>query len=216
MNTLWRTMMRPAAALLLVTGSLTLTGCASVGVQHSQGVAVAGAYQGGPSSGAHFAPVAGESRDAATPQAAERERAEAPRGGAERSPLKPVVEYALRLEGVPYRFGGSSAETGFDCSGYVTAVFREFGVSLPRDAGSMAKSLPEVDKHHARPGDLVFFNTRKRQFSHVGIYLGDNLFVHAASSKTGKVMVSDMTDAYWSKRFNGVRRAPLAAEVAAR
>lgn len=125
-----------------------------------------------------------------------------------------LIDYALSLEGRPYRFGGASPETGFDCSGYVYSVFERFDVRLPRDSRSMARALPEVEREQLRPGDLVFFNTRKHKFSHVGIYLGEDRFVHASSSRTRRVMVSDMTEPYWRKRFNGVRRAPLAPELA--
>lgn len=137
-----------------------------------------------------------------------------PRPPREPSPYKDLLGYAMRMEGQPYRFGGTNARTGFDCSGFVRAVFGEFGIALPRDARTMAAALPEIPREKTRAGDLVFFNTRKKAYSHVGIYLGNNLFVHASSSKTRRVMVSDMTEPYWRKRFNGVRRAPLGTGLA--
>lgn len=139
-----------------------------------------------------------------------------PKAERDSAPGQALIAHALALEGRPYRYGGTSAETGFDCSGFVMSVFRDFGVRLPRDARSMAAALPEVPKDTRRPGDLVFFNTRKRPYSHVGIYLGDDLFVHATSSATRRVMVSDMTDLYWRKRFDGVRRVPAGSDLARR
>ncbi|MBU0750816.1 MAG: C40 family peptidase [Gammaproteobacteria bacterium] len=113
---------------------------------------------------------------------------------------------ALDLVGIRYKRGGSSPETGFDCSGFVGHVFREgLGLYLPRSSREISKAGDVVAKTELRPGDLVFFNTMRRTFSHVGIYLGDNLFVHAPRSG-GKVRVEDMSDRYWAKRYNGARR----------
>lgn len=124
-----------------------------------------------------------------------------------------VLLYAMTLTGTNYKFGGHSTESGFDCSGFVGYVFKEVaGMVLPRDTRGISKVGNSVDKTELKPGDLVFFNTLRRTFSHVGIYLGDNRFIHASSSKTGDVMVSDMTEKYWSKRFNGARRLALASE----
>ena len=117
-----------------------------------------------------------------------------------------AIDQALDLLGVPYRRGGSSPETGFDCSGFVSHVFREgLGLILPRSSKEMSKTGEAVSKDQLRPGDLVFFNTMRAAFSHVGIYLGDNQFVHAPRSG-GKVRVEDLRDGYWIKRFNGARR----------
>jgi cell wall-associated NlpC family hydrolase len=113
---------------------------------------------------------------------------------------------ALGLIGVPYRFGGGSAETGFDCSGFVRYVYANtLGLWLPRRAAEQAEVTTPVTKDELRPGDLVFFNTMRRAFSHVGVYLGDGKFVHAPS-KGDSVKVSDMNDRYWARRFNGARR----------
>jgi cell wall-associated NlpC family hydrolase len=117
-----------------------------------------------------------------------------------------VISRALGLVGIQYRAGGSSAETGFDCSGFVGYVFREvMGLVLPRTSYDMVKKGVPVAKDELRPGDLVFFHTMQHAFSHVGIYLGDHRFVHSPS--TGKkVRVEDMRTSYWVTRYNGARR----------
>ena len=120
-----------------------------------------------------------------------------------------AVTRALELVGIRYRRGGSSPDTGFDCSGLVDHVFREgFGLILPHNAREIAKAGEKVKQDDLQPGDLVFFNTMRRAFSHVGIYLGDNQFVHAPRSG-GEVRVEDMRENYWVKRFNGARRMAI-------
>lgn len=127
------------------------------------------------------------------------------------APLEEIPMYAVSLVGSPYRMGGTSPQTGVDCSGFVGHVFKETaGVTLPRDARSISQAALRIDKDELRPGDLVFFNTLRRPFSHVGIYLGDDRFVHATSSRTGAVMVSNLNDHYWRSRFNGARRVEAA------
>ncbi len=117
-----------------------------------------------------------------------------------------LIDYGLRYLGVRYRRGGTSPETGFDCSGLVQRVFRAAaGLELPRTTGDMARLGERVDRNELRPGDLVFFNTMRRTFSHVGIYLGDGRFLHAPSSG-GVVRVDEMSGRYWTTRFNGARR----------
>jgi len=124
---------------------------------------------------------------------------------------------AMNFLGVRYRRGGNSAEQGFDCSGFTRYVFEHsLGLVLPRRADQQAKdsTLLAVKKEELKPGDLVFFNTLRRTFSHVGIYIGDNRFVHAPSQ--GKdVRTDDMTFGYWAKRFTGARRAELPATTQA-
>jgi cell wall-associated NlpC family hydrolase len=120
----------------------------------------------------------------------------------------PTVDYALRLQGAPYRYGKSSPEEGFDCSGFVRHVYEHQGVYLPRTVAEMAESLTPVPKNAPHPGDLVFFNTTGRPFSHVGIYVKDDQFIHAPSHHTGKVSVSSLKNSYWCKRFVAVRRPP--------
>src|SRR5574338_1712026 len=105
-----------------------------------------------------------------------------------------------------FRSGGTSPETGLDCSGLVQQVFRKaLGLDMPRTAAEMAQLGEGIRKDDLKPGDLVFFNTMRRTFSHVGIYLGDNQFLHAPSAG-GKVLVDDMSDSYLLRRFAGARR----------
>lgn len=123
-----------------------------------------------------------------------------------------LVATAMGFLGVPYRRGGSSADHGFDCSGLVRAAFQKAkGLILPRTASEQAAATQVIDKNELRPGDLVFFNTMRRAFSHVGIYVGDGKFLHAPRSGT-EVRVESMEIAYWQARFNGARRV-LAEET---
>ncbi len=113
---------------------------------------------------------------------------------------------AMSLIGIHYKLGGTSPEKGLDCSGLVRYVFREAdGTELPRTSSEISRVGEKIDKKDLQPGDLVFFNTLKRAFSHVGIYLGDNKFIHAPSSG-GAVRIDSMDLAYWKARFNGARR----------
>lgn len=117
-----------------------------------------------------------------------------------------LVVSALGFLGVPYRRGGNSAETGFDCSGFVRAIYEQTaGLLLPRRAEQQAAATQKIEKAELKPGDLVFFNTMKRAFSHVGIYVGNGKFIH--SPKPGaEVRVEDMGVSYWANRFDGARR----------
>ncbi len=114
--------------------------------------------------------------------------------------------YAFSLIGVKYRYGGKSADTGFDCSGFIRHVFAEtLALALPHSSYAMSKLGNTIEKDGLQPGDLVFYRTLKHSFSHVGLYIGDGRFVHAPSrGKT--VEIVDMDNAYWRKRFNGARR----------
>ena len=118
-----------------------------------------------------------------------------------------IVKTGLGYLGIRYRKGGNGPESGgFDCSGLVKKVFgTAMGLSLPRTAAEMAKTGDKVSKQELMPGDLVFFNTLNRAFSHVGIYLGNSQFLHSPSSG-GVVRVESMDVSYWRKRFNGGRR----------
>jgi cell wall-associated NlpC family hydrolase len=121
-----------------------------------------------------------------------------------------LVMHALSFVGIHYRRGGESPETGFDCSGLVRHVFREsLGLALPRTSRDISRMGVTVHRDRLQPGDLVFFNTLRRGFSHVGIYLGEHRFVHAPASG-GEVRVEDMRQRYWTRRFNGARRIALA------
>jgi cell wall-associated NlpC family hydrolase len=117
-----------------------------------------------------------------------------------------VITQALDNIGISYKYGGNSPESGLDCSGLVRYVFKEaWGKDLPRTSAEMSKVGEKIEKSELQPGDLVFYNTLKRRFSHVGIYIGDNKFIHSPSAG-GKVRIEDITVGYWSKRFNGARR----------
>ncbi len=117
-----------------------------------------------------------------------------------------VILQGLKLVGVRYRLGGNNEDSGLDCSGFVRLVFKDsIGASLPRTAKEMSEVGQQIDASQLKPGDLVFFNTMRRTFSHVGIYLGDNHFMHAP--RTGaEVRVESMDSSYWVQRYNGARR----------
>ena len=127
-------------------------------------------------------------------------------GHTARDKASELVIGAMGFLGVPYKRGGSSAETGFDCSGFVRAMYEQtIGLMLPRTADQQAAATQKIDQSELKPGDLVFFNTLRRAFSHVGIYVGDNKFIH--SPKPGaQVRVEDMRAGYWRMRFDGARR----------
>jgi cell wall-associated NlpC family hydrolase len=123
--------------------------------------------------------------------------------------MRDIMFYALSMVGINYRWGGSSPQTGFDCSGLVSHVFKKIaGLVLPRDSYAMARLGQPIPLDDLKPGDLVFFNTMRRPFSHVGIYVGEQRFVHAPTA--GKnVHIVDMTEGYWATRYNGARRLGL-------
>jgi cell wall-associated NlpC family hydrolase len=119
---------------------------------------------------------------------------------------------------VRYRRGGNSADEGFDCSGFTRHVFEaSLGLVLPRRADQQASitGLLSVNRDELRPGDLVFFNTMRRAFSHVGIYVGEGKFIHAPRSGA-EVRIEDMRTAYWARRYDGARRAEAPAAQPAR
>ncbi len=115
-----------------------------------------------------------------------------------------IAEVSGRYLGVTYRYGGTTA-TGLDCSGFVQIVFAELGLKLPRTSALQFQAGIEVAREDLIEGDLVFFNTTGRGVSHVGIYLKDNQFIHAASNP-GKVTISSMTEKYWQPKYLGARR----------
>jgi len=121
-----------------------------------------------------------------------------------------LVLSAMDFLGVPYRMGGQSREGGFDCSGFTRHVFeRSLGLILPRRASEQANmpGMLQVNQAELKPGDLVFFNTLRHTFSHVGIYIGDHKFIHSPRAG-GSVRVEDMRLDYWQQRFDGGRRPP--------
>ncbi len=154
------------------------------------------------------------------PVAPEVARLPAPDAGADVAPTAPVAPpdvltsevalFALSQLGVPYAFGGASPDAGFDCSGLVRYVFRRAGnLDLPRTTFELARVGQTVAPPSLAPGDLVFFNTLRREFSHVGIYLGEARFIHAPAAG-GVVRIENLRAEYWQRRFNGARRVALA------
>jgi cell wall-associated NlpC family hydrolase len=116
-----------------------------------------------------------------------------------------VVLYALSLLDTGYRFGGKNPQAGFDCSGMVSYIYAQAtGVKVSGSAADIAGQGTPVRHDRLRPGDLVFFNTMNRPFSHVGIYIGDNRFIHAPSTD-GKVRIDDLGSRYFSERFEAAR-----------
>ena len=126
-----------------------------------------------------------------------------------------MVITAMNFLGVPYRRGGSSQDDGFDCSGFTRHIFEmSLGLVLPRRADDQAGApgLLQIARDDLKPGDLVFFNTLKRTFSHVGIYIGEGKFIHSPRTG-GAVRVEDMRFAYWNTRFTGARRVDAPGEA---
>jgi cell wall-associated NlpC family hydrolase len=125
-----------------------------------------------------------------------------------------LVVHAIGFLGVPYHRGGNTVETGFDCSGFVKAIYEQtVGLVLPRRAEQQAAATQNIERKELQPGDLVFFNTMRRAFSHVGIYIGDGKFIH--SPKPGaEVRVESLAAAYWNRRFDGARRVDAAQDDA--
>lgn len=120
--------------------------------------------------------------------------------------MNALTEYALSLTGTPYKYGGTTPDTGFDCSGFVGHVFKEkLGKALPRSSEDISRLGVAQKSSLLKPGDLVFYNTLNKTFSHVGIYLGNGQFVHSPS-KGKSVGIVNMNEPYWKKRYNGARR----------
>ncbi|HUP94731.1 MAG TPA: C40 family peptidase [Burkholderiales bacterium] len=129
--------------------------------------------------------------------------------GASSAQIRELALHALSLVGTPYRFGGTSPDSGFDCSGLVFYVYqRGIGVALPRDTQRLSEVGASVLADALEPGDLVFFNTTGRAYSHVGIYLGEGRFIHAPTTG-GAVQLVDIRDRYWQMRYDGARRLAL-------
>ncbi|MDB5887167.1 MAG: glycoside hydrolase [Rhodocyclales bacterium] len=135
---------------------------------------------------------------------------------ATRSGIESLFDKGFSFLGIRYVHGGDGPSNGgFDCSGLVRKVFGDaLGLNLPRTAAEMAKLGNRVNREELKPGDLVVFHTKRRAFSHVGIYLGENRFLHAPSTG-GVVRVENMNNAYWLKRFDGGRRLAPEAQAAA-
>ena len=117
-----------------------------------------------------------------------------------------VIKTAKKMLGVKYRYGGTSPNQGFDCSGLVQYSHKAAGINLPRTTGQQYRSAKRISRKYLKAGDLVFFKTSlSRSISHVGIYLGKNKFIHAPSSGK-RVKISSMKEKYWRKRYSGAGR----------
>lgn len=123
--------------------------------------------------------------------------------------VEELLKFAESLKGIKYAYGGTSPATGFDCSGYVYYVFKRFGIELVHSSAGQYKNhgIP-VERKDLQPADLVFFNTSGKGVSHVGIYLGNDEFIHA-SSPGSYVKVSSLNDKYWATRYVGAKRIIL-------
>lgn len=120
--------------------------------------------------------------------------------------MSDVVVTAMGYLGKPYVYGQSSLNGGFDCSGFVLSLYqRSMGHTLPRTAAQQASATNTIARSDLEPGDLVFFNTLRRQFSHVGIYIGEGRFIHSPRAGAS-IRIESMSSTYWQKRFNGARR----------
>lgn len=120
--------------------------------------------------------------------------------------MSDVVVTAMGYLGKPYVYGKSSLDGGFDCSGFVLSLYqRSLGHTLPRTAAQQAGATSTIARKDLEPGDLVFFNTLRRQYSHVGIYIGEGRFIHSPRAGAS-IRIESMASSYWQKRFNGARR----------
>lgn len=120
-----------------------------------------------------------------------------------------MIEQGRALLGTRYRMGGSSAKTGFDCSGFVGFLYKqEMGIQLPRSSRELIKvDAPKVARAELEPGDVLFFNNRGRgQVSHVGIFIGDDQFIHSSSSRSGGVRIDSLEDRYWKASYMLAKR----------
>ena len=152
-------------------------------------------------------PYAARADDAATRSLADTAREHAARAAAWMwHDARDLGQFALGLIGVRYRYGGDTPVGGLDCSGLVRYVFQQVtGVTLPRTSRELSQVGANVSLDDLQVGDLVFFNTRNYSFSHVGLYLGDNRFIHAP--RRGRdVEITTLSREYWQRHFNGARR----------
>lgn len=123
-----------------------------------------------------------------------------------------LVKRAEQFQGVRYKYGGTSPGTGFDCSGFVGYVYKQYGIDLPRDSRSQLKSLKSIKASELKPGDLVFYRVKSSPTgSHAAIYIGNGQIIHASPSKR-KVVIADMHDSYFTKRYVGAGRINIAAQ----
>lgn len=127
-----------------------------------------------------------------------------------------LLERGKTLLGTPYRYGGSSRKTGFDCSGFVSYVFEEeLGIKLPRTTSQLLKmEAPVIARSDLEPGDLILFNDRGRgRVTHVGIYMGDDEFIHSSSTRSGGVRVDKLSNRYWNSSYLQAKRVLTEEQV---
>lgn len=130
--------------------------------------------------------------------------------------VEEVLMRALTLSGLEYKYGGRSPETGFDCSGFVQYVFRQAAhIALPPNARSISELGRAVSRDELQPGDLVFFSTIQSAISHVGIYMGNNRFIHAPRAG-GKVRIDSINSSYWNTRYRGAKRMDVETKATTR
>lgn len=116
-----------------------------------------------------------------------------------------IVLFAMNLMGSGYKFGGSNPESGLDCSGMVSYIYQQvLGLQLPHNAAQIARAGKEISPAELSPGDLVFFNTSGQPYSHVGIYIGDDRFIHAPG-QDGKIRIGSLKTGYFEKKFEAAR-----------
>ncbi|MVW77229.1 C40 family peptidase [Pseudomonas xionganensis] len=180
---------------------MTLAACATHGPQ-SQPVAALVTEQ--PSQSGQTLQIVEEPDDAAVATLLDEQDYELP------NLAESILDHGLTLVGTRYRYGGSSVQSGFDCSGFIGYLFKEeLGLQLPRSSRDMINiDAPKVARDELEPGDLLFFSTAGRnRVSHAGIYMGDNQFIHSSSSRSGGVRVDSLEDRYWSRTFIEAKRA---------
>lgn len=127
-----------------------------------------------------------------------------------------LLDRGKTLLGTPYKYGGSSRKTGFDCSGFVGHVYKEeLGIQLPRTTGALlSMDAPVVARADLEPGDLILFNDRGRgRVTHVGIYMGDDEFIHSSSKRSGGVRVDKLSSKYWNSSYLQAKRVLTEEEV---
>ncbi len=127
-----------------------------------------------------------------------------------------LLDRGKTLLGTPYKYGGSSRKTGFDCSGFVSHVYKEeLGIQLPRTTGALlSMDAPVVARADLEPGDLILFNDRGRgRVTHVGIYMGDDEFIHSSSKRSGGVRVDKLSSKYWNSSYLQAKRVLTEEEV---
>lgn len=120
-----------------------------------------------------------------------------------------LLDLGRSLIGTRYRYGGTSVQSGFDCSGFVGYLFREeLGMQLPRSTRDLIKlDAPKVARSELEPGDLILFNDRGRgRVSHAGIYIGDDQFIHSSSRRSGGVRIDSLDDSYWNRSYLQAKR----------